>query len=281
MKRKKNNSENGMITVEAVLSMVPFILVIAGIISFINIFMIHNKIQYAMYQISSELSAYTYVYEALGIRDADKAVQEDADRETTELDKTIDTTTTFLNQLSVVSDSADATWDDVSAGNWETVEEDFEKLLDDAEKSKDDFKNAFDAAKDLVDDPMDLLRNVTFFAIEKGKDLAKNLLFAAMASNMMPKYLEKTVGGNTMDANAYLLAAGVYNGLEGLDFSNSELFCDDENRMIDMVVEYDVSVFFFKLFFKDPKIHVVQRCAVPAWLDGDGVTYTPKAAEEN
>ena len=39
------------------------------------------------------------------------------------------------------------------------------------------------------------------------------------------------------------------------------------------VVEYDLDIYFFKLFLKDPSIHVVQRVTVPAWLDGDGGTF--------
>ena len=56
MTGRKRKREAGMITVEGVLSLVPFIIVILGIISFINIFAVHNKIQYALYQIGSELS---------------------------------------------------------------------------------------------------------------------------------------------------------------------------------------------------------------------------------
>ena len=58
--------EEGMMTVEAVLSLVPFIIAVLGIISFINIFAVHNKIQYALYQMTNELTSYTYFYEALG-----------------------------------------------------------------------------------------------------------------------------------------------------------------------------------------------------------------------
>ena len=53
---KKTNRESGLMTVEAVLSLVPFIIVILGIISFTNIFLVHNKIQYALYQMGNELS---------------------------------------------------------------------------------------------------------------------------------------------------------------------------------------------------------------------------------
>ena len=46
----KREAERGMMTVEAVLSLVPFIMVILGIISFTDIYRVHNKIQHAMYQ---------------------------------------------------------------------------------------------------------------------------------------------------------------------------------------------------------------------------------------
>ena len=52
----KREAERGMMTVEAVLSLVPFIMVILGIISFTDIYRVHNKIQHAMYQVGSELS---------------------------------------------------------------------------------------------------------------------------------------------------------------------------------------------------------------------------------
>ena len=48
--RWKKTGEEGLLTVEAILGLVPFILVILGIISFIDIFAVHNKIQYAMHQ---------------------------------------------------------------------------------------------------------------------------------------------------------------------------------------------------------------------------------------
>ena len=77
-----------------------------------------------------------------------------------------------------------------------------------------------------------------------------------------------------MTADAYLRYYGVRNGMDGLDFGESQLFSDDKYRMIDIVVEYDIEVYILKLFLRDPTIHVVQRCSMPAWLDGDGVTYS-------
>ena len=84
--KKIRKKEAGMMTVEAVLSLVPFIMVILGIISFINIYEVHNKIQYAMYQLGSELSGYTYFYQALGLRTGDLALKNDIDTQTEPVD---------------------------------------------------------------------------------------------------------------------------------------------------------------------------------------------------
>ena len=59
-----------------------------------------------------------------------------------------------------------------------------------------------------------------------------------------------------------------------MDFSGSTMYCDEDKKMIDFVVQYDIDMSFIR--FVVPKdIHVVQRVTVPAWLDGDGRTYNP------
>ena len=92
---------------------------------------------------------------------------------------------------------------------------------------------------------------------------------------MFQVYLDESFAKHrAMSADEYLINYGVKDGINGLNFKNSSFLSDDQYRMIDLVVEYDIEVYFFKLFRKDPTIHVVQRCEVPAWLDGDGVTYS-------
>lgn len=267
---KGNNCERGMITVEAVLSLVPFIMVIMGIISFINIFMVHNKLQYAMYQAGSELSAYTYFYEALGIRSGDKALGADIDRETEEIDDTIEKTTTFLGQLESLNSSVN----NVGSGGVSNLGNELNSVVTETENTIQSGQSAVEAGVNLVSDPQDLLRNLVYFGIEKSEEALKSWFLSTVSSYLVPRYLDASFSpSNPMTADEYLKAAGVVDGVEGLDFGNSELFMDDEYRMIDIVVEYDLEITFFKLFFKDPTITVVQRCAVPAWLDGDGVHY--------
>jgi len=253
MKSKNKIHERGMMTVEAVLSLVPFILVILGIISFINVFMVHNKIQYAIYQAGSELSAYTYFYEALGVRSGDQALGADIDKGTVEIDDTIKKTTDFLGQLDSVSTVKDVQ-NTVQAGI-----------------------GAVDAGRVLISDPHTLLRNLVYYGIEAGEGALKSWILDTISSALIPVYLESTFSpSNPMTADEYLKKAGVTGGVKGLDFSGSRLFQDKEYKMIDIVVEYDLEISFFELFMKKPVIHVVQRCAIPAWLDGDGVHYREK-----
>ncbi|MBR4960946.1 MAG: pilus assembly protein, partial [Clostridia bacterium] len=64
--------EKGMMVVEALISFTAFILVCIGIVFMIKIFMLHNRVQYAINAAARELSTYTYIYDALGLRDAER-----------------------------------------------------------------------------------------------------------------------------------------------------------------------------------------------------------------
>lgn len=241
----RNANEKGMMTVEAVLCLVPFILAILGIISFANIFMVHNKVQHAIYESASELTAYTYLYQVSGWRSADKTLVDDSAR-----------LTDFLESF----DKARTALSNVSASG-----------IDDIEKKVGD---TFDKGKDLAKNPKSLLQEIISKLLSAGSGAIKDKSLEWIGDLLVRNYLDTTFlkkGGQTADE--YLKAYGVKGGVSGLDYSKSKLFTDKKLRMIDIVVEYDLEIYFFKLFLKNPTVHVVQRVAVPAWLDGDGGTY--------
>lgn len=257
--RTGRERERGMLTVEAVLSLVPFIIVILGIISFTNIFALHNKIQYALYQMGNELSGYTYFYQALGLREGDLGLKGDIDGQTEQIDGVLSDLGDFLTQIGELEESLSGDGGNPIEAGSGAVNQGGELVS---------------SASELLRDPKALLRGFVYLGIEKAEGAGKSLLLGAISGGLMELYLDESFAGyKPADADAYLKYYGVKDGMDGLHFEKSQLFNDEEYRMIDIVVEYDVEVYILKLFLKDPTIHVVQRCAIPAWLDGDGAEY--------
>lgn len=242
--------EKGMMTVEAVLCLVPFILVILGIISFANIFMVHSRIQHAIYESASELSAYTYLYQVSGWRDGDGTLDADS-QELTDFLESFDEAREALGVL---------TGGDIS-----------EDTVNDA---SDKIEDVIDKGTGLVQNPKELAMNVIAELLKAGSDGIKDVMLELLEDLLIRKYLDHIFpDGTGQSADEYLKAYGVRDGIRGLQFDSSTLFTDDNRHLIDVVVEYDLEIYFFKLFMEDPAIHVVQRVTVPAWLDGDGGTY--------
>ena len=94
-----------------------------------------------------------------------------------------------------------------------------------------------------------------------------------ISCGLVDKYLAESAGNKSADE--YLLGYDVKDGINGLDFSESEFFKGTENT-IKIVVEYDIRLYFWGLFLKDNTLHVIQRVDIPTWLDGDGKTYRKK-----
>lgn len=265
-----------MLTVEAVLSLVPFIMVILGIISFINIFMIHNKIQFAMQQMGNELSCYTYFYQAFGIRAGDRELNSEIDIQTQGVDQTIADIDSFLSAIDALGDSVDQAGQS-SLSDPQGAVDAYREAMDALKNTGQMGKQAVNSVADRVKDPRGTLRGLIYLIMEMGEEAGKSFLLELISPVMINGYLDTGfLGGQNMSGDEYLRYFGVQDGLDGLDFGNSSLFSKNasngnlEFRMIDIVLEYDIEVYILKLFLKDPTIHVVQRCTVPAWLDGDG-----------
>ena len=268
MDHDEKNNQDGLITVEAILSLVPFIIAILGIISFINIYMVHNKVQYALHQMGAELSGYTYFYEALGLRSANTQFDNDVHENTQNITTAMDQLDEFMTQVGEFEDS----YHEVKNGDVTALE----NVYTNGQNVYESGKNLPGTGSKFIRDPKMLLRELIYFAAGKGVDSFKTFLVGTAAKPLMNAYLDESFadfGGATADE--YLRRFGVKNGIDGMSFDNSTMFtAEDNHRTIDIVVEYKIEIYILKLFFKDPTITVVQRCVIPAWLDGDGVKYS-------
>lgn len=299
-----SGSESGMIVVETVISFTVFLVTIFSIAYFINMLILHNKMQFAINSAAHELASYTYLYAAFGGRDASLALKNDNAENTGMIDNAAGSayssyqkvvnatgsiqsaageTVNFLTQLQGFGET-EGSGD--SGVDLENLAQQLDRLGDSAVQTGQAVQGAVGDVGDAANQVMDtvnqvkgLLRNkegmisgLAYIAVEGAEYGAKKLMGMGAAYLLTKGYLKQ----GSMSADEFLKAYGVKDGYGGLDFSGSTIFCDSDFRTIDIVVEYDVEPGFVRLILPDSvKLHMVNRVTLPAWLDGDGVKVNP------
>lgn len=296
-----------MIVVETVISFTVFLVTIFSIAYFINMLILHNKIQFAINSTAHELASYTYLYAAFGGRDASRALAEDNKENTAMIDNAASSayssykkvvqaagsvqsaageTVGFLTQLQGFGETEGSGDSDGDGVDLEQLAQQLDDLGNKAgqagqaiQGAAGDVEDAAGQVRDTVDQVRGMLQNkegmisgLAYIALEGAEYGAKSLMGTGAAWLLTRGYLKQ---GN-QGADEFLRSYGVRDGYGGLDFSGSTIFCDSDFRMIDIVVEYDVEPGFVRLILPDTvKLHMVNRVTIPAWLDGDGVKVEP------
>jgi hypothetical protein len=221
--------------------------------------MVHNKVQFAINSTAHELASYSYLYQVLGIRSADATLSSDGSSYTKNIDDTTNQIIDTINKIESLNskDSSQSLSISDIQNKWSQLKSTYESG-----------KQSASMISSLVSNPSDLLVGVIYMATDAATTEAKSL-FAQYASMAL---VEKYLTGSNMTADQYLKSMGVVDGYDGLDFSNSSVFCDSENRMVDIVVEYDIDLSFLKILIPKGTLHMVQRVTLAGWVDGDGVT---------
>lgn len=256
MVRKKN--ESGMIVVEAVLSFMVFLMVVLSIISLTNVFLVHNKVQFAINSAAHELASYTYLYEATGIHAAADQVHADGEPYVTGLQTKVDHLVDSYNKMQSV-------YTNIQGGAYGEAAGSMQELTSSVYTSAGDIQNA-------MENPSDVLAGAIYMGVEYAGNKLSGAAVAGAMRGLSKKYVEQLAADNSpaKDADSYLKGFGVKEGYSELDFSGSSFLQDEHGKVIDVVVSYDMEISFLKLFKQDPSLHMIQRTAVPAWLDGDG-----------
>ena len=265
--KKTRKYDKGMVSVEVVLSFTIFILVVAGIIYFTNIFIVHSKVQFAINSAAHELAGYTYLYQSLGARGAEKQVHSDLDGYADNVDGTVAQVADTLNEIGNLFDKAEDTVGDIQnvqldPGYIEQLENDMNSIVDTGESAYQSGTQSVEKIQGLFDDPNGTMVGIIYMAANGAADYVKSLGARLAAIAMTQKYLQQ---GNK-SADEFLKGYGVQEGYAGLDFSKSTMFCDEDYRMIDLVVEYDIHIGFLGVLLPDPKVHMVQRVSVSSWV---------------
>ena len=265
---KRADAESGMMVVEAVLSFTVFVVTVAAIVYLITIFMLHNRIQFAINSAAHELASYSYIYQVLGIRGAGQQVESDGAAYVGAIDNTASQLVDTLNKIENLRGSAAGVQQSVNTLSPSEIQASLQVFGQDVSDTWASVGESASQITALAKNPGDLLVGMIYMAADVAATEAKRAFATFAAKGMTEKYL--AVG--EASADAYLRQMGVKEGYGGLDFSGSTMFCDADRRMIDIVVEYDIDLTFLQLIVPDARLHMVQRVSVAGWLDGDGKT---------
>ncbi len=289
--KENNNNQSGMIVIEASLSLTIFIIVVAALVSIINIFVLTNKVQFSMNAAAHKTASYAYLYQVLGLRGGEQTLRTDFDNDaqsnmdtinqvTDSVTKTSDLVNQFESLMGSFSEevgNAGQAIKDLDFGgvqdSYNNVKGAIDELGNNAEGGYNSYAKSISMVSDRFKNPGSTLGGFAYLLINTGTEWLKDIIGSAMAN-----WLTKTsfdANGYT-DVDEYLKAYGVKDGFDGLDFSKSSVFKDNNFSYIDFVVEYDVELGFAKILMFKPSMHIVQRVTVPAWLNGDGIEVIQK-----
>lgn len=265
-----NEDQKGMMVVEAVLTFTVFLMVVIAIIYLITIFTVHNKIQFSINSSAHEIASYSYLYQSLGLRGAEQKIKADGSSYTQPIDDTATQVVDSINKIQgLYTDGQDTLTSlqelELSPESVDQAYQQAETMLNNVGDTADSIQQSVTDVTNLFSDPNSLMVGMIYMGASAGSYTVKSIGATAAAAAVTKKYLD----------DDYLLAYGVKNGYAGLDFSGSTMFCDENMRLIDIVVQYDIDLKFIGFIMPKDSLHVVQRVTVPAWLDGDGKYYEP------
>lgn len=86
---RKEAKERGSVIVEASIILPIFTIVMFFLINIINLYLVHNRIQFALNAVAKEISGYSYLYEITGLNDGTKKIEEDGKPYTEKIDNVI------------------------------------------------------------------------------------------------------------------------------------------------------------------------------------------------
>lgn len=220
------NGKRGSITVEASIVLPIFICVIISIVFFIKVVITHEIIQHAITETAHELSTISYIYHISGLQEAHDSIRDGMEGRARLFEDHVSTVFDAYGDLNRVKETADI-------------------------------------AGEIIENPAEELKNFACMIAAGAFEDIKTEVCIPLVELYIQKYLKTGEAGN---ADIRLKKLSVINGLNGLDFSESSFF-EDENNDIDLIVRYRMDIPVpVKIL---PRLLMVQRVTVKAWLGGD------------
>lgn len=230
MKRLK--SENGILTLEASISLILFVFAFLSILSMAKYIHLQSVMQNAINQTAKEISQYSYILSRLGLDRLTQGTSPEAEEFSEKTDQYISGITDFMGAL---QDSGETG----TAQSYDGATEDFSSKLQSVDVGNivSKGKELYTSSKDYFDNPSGIISGMVALLGDKAIDTAKSRLIAAPLSKALCR---KYIPGGASTADEYLTKFGVMDGLDGLNFNLSTLFSDGVS--INIVVVYQVKL---------------------------------------
>ncbi len=273
----RRGKERGSATIEATISVLAFLFVMLALLYLINFGRAQMLIQTALDKTALQISQYMYLYRVSGLYNVDITIQDRAEQTAGEIDHTVAGGERAVNNVENIAKSLSALGSGVVSGgkngaaglDFSALKETAGQIAGEAGDLKENVQTIINEFKSIKGDPIAFLRGLAACGTDFLLDTGKNYFLGnLLARSMFLSNLET----ETMSANDRLLALGVVNGEDGMDFSRSRILSKDANSAnpqedINIVVTYQVEL--IPILKLGGKLSYAQSASVRAWLGGN------------
>lgn len=261
--KKKAESENGAIAIEAVIGITFFMIAVLSIMCLSLAVRVQANMQYALDQTAKEISGYFYLVDKMGIASILCGTTNDADA------KNIKNVDELIGNVVKFSGEAESEYNMIVDGNSGDMQETLERLASsESQANLTEIKQTITALK-------------TNLTQAKSAGIMKQAasVLSAFVKGAVNKYVTKYVGsfacrlviskylGDEGDnaADNYLKAVGIENGLDEIDFTESEILAD--GRSVKIVAVYTINAKELTLGMVNEKWAIRQVASTAAWIE--------------
>jgi hypothetical protein len=249
--------ESGYIVVETIGAFMLFVLLLASILSLIQITAAQSRVRYALTQTALELSMYCYVLDAMGL--SGHIMKLDADAAATQ--GRIDT---VQESFENAQEGLAAALGGLGALKDNPLElENLNAVLDGVDMTTKAAGAGGAVLKEAASDPKKTFVYLARYALDAGKN-------AAVSEFLVRPLMSKHLADASRGADERLEAGGVSGGLDGLDF---KVRLVDSQGDISIVANYQIEYSFGALPLPFAKLDVSQTAKTRAWF-GSGTGYS-------
>jgi len=238
MKRKGfiTGERRGSLTVECLLFLIPVMCAFFTLVNVSRYIQAEMVIHHAITQTAKQISVYSYVLTKTGISERIQGTARKSEKFKTTTAETIDSVTSFVDAVG-------------GLGNGMDIPAQVNQVIDTGQ-------TAYDSVTEYFSDPKEILSGVLAIAKAEGEKMILTYVTGCIARGC----IRESLGRITDDPDRYLEQLGVVDGMEGLDFSQSEWMANTEGKPnVEITVTYTMRNLMFPQF--DFGEHQYRVCA--------------------